>query len=44
MAGHTVITRKIIANAKCETLVEEKGHGKTAEMERDTHLDSSARI
>lgn len=34
MAGHAVVTRKIIANAKLETLVEEKGHGKIVEMEK----------
>ena len=28
------ITRKIIANAKLETLVEQKGHGKIVEMEK----------
>ena len=43
-AGHTIVTRKIIANAKLETLVDEKGHGKIVEIEkRDTHLDNSAR-
>lgn len=34
MAGRTVVNRKIIANAKLEPLVEEKGHGKIVEMEK----------